>query len=196
MKRLFIILTLLCMVGVEADAQSWRDALKKGLTEAADKATKGAVTAIAINGTWRYSSPAVRLNSDNALTQVASSALSTTVNDKLAPIFEKLGVKEGFCTITFNADGTFSMPVKNKSLSGKYEFDSSTHMLTLKLGDKGLISVKGFAYISGSDLQMVFSIEKLTTLLTELGSQSNALAGISATLAKYKDVMLGFEFAK
>ncbi|MBQ7856323.1 MAG: DUF4923 family protein [Alistipes sp.] len=194
MKRLFILLAALCCTAAQAEAQSWLDALKKVATEAVDKATDGKLTEIAILGTWNYSAPAVRLSSDNTLAELGGAALSSTVGDKMRSLVEKVGIKEGFCSITFNNDNTFTMPVKGKSISGTYTYDAATHAVTLSIAKLG--DVKGYAYVSGSALQLVFSTEKFSSFIINLGSSISALQSVTNLVKQYQDICLGFEFTK
>lgn len=196
MKKLLIIALALCALSQRAGAQGWLDAVKKVATEAADKATGGQLTAKAIIGTWNYSAPAARLDGDSTLSSLSGSLVGSTLGTKMATAFEKVGIREGFCSITFNDDGTFAMPVKGKSISGTYEFDPSTHAITLHIGKSSLGSFGGYAYISGSDLQIVFPTDKLMTLLTNFGSKISALSSVTALLEKYDNAYLGFEFEK
>ncbi len=196
MKRFLIIALAFCAVSQTADAQGWLDAVKKVATEAADKATGGQLTAKAIIGTWNYSAPAARLDGDSTLSSLSGSLVGSTLGTKMAAAFEKVGIREGFCTITFNDDGSFAMPVKGKSVSGTYEFDPATHAITLHIGKSSLGSFGGYAYISGSKLQIVFPTDKLMTFLTQFGSKITALSSVTALLEKYDSAYLGFEFEK
>lgn len=203
-KVLILIIASLCVFDF-AGAQSWADALKKVATEAADKATGGKVTEAALHATWTYSQPALRLSSDaenasitDVLKDIGSNvAGSALIGDKMKKAFKSVGIKEGFCTITFSNDGTFAMPVKGKEIKGTYTYDASSHSLTLKVMNK--ISVTGYAFISGTELQMVFSMEKLISFVSALGSSisNNAtLASISKMLNEYKEAKFGLQFKK
>ena len=194
MKKILIMIVAVVAISAQAEAQDWLSTLKKVATEAVDKATGGKLTAVAINGTWSYTAPAVRLGGDNTLADLSGSALGATLGKKMQSTFEKIGVKQGFCSITFNNDGTFSMPVKGKSISGTYTFDPSTHVVKLTIGKIGTIN--GYAYISGQQLQLVFSIEKFTKFVVNLGSKISALNSITSLLKQYENAYLGFEFGK
>lgn len=194
MKKYIILLVAVMSISAQAQAQDWLNAIKKVATEAVDKATGGKLTAVAINGTWSYSAPAVRLGGNNTLADLSGSAIGATLGSKMQSTFEKIGVKKGFCSITFNSDGTFSMPVKGKSVSGTYTFDPSTHVVKLTIGKIGTIN--GYAYISGQQLQLVFSVEKFTKFVVNLGSKISALNSITSLLKQYENACLGFEFSK
>ncbi len=194
MKRCFI--TLLALLTLSTANAQWLDALKKVATEAIDQATDGKLTQMAIVGSWSYTSPAVKLSGDNALANIGGSAISATFGDKLDSVFTKVGIKEGFCSITFTNDGSFTMPIKGRSVTGKYTYNHTDHSLTMSVGNSGKINLKGYAYISGANLQLVFPVNRLTDFLISIGSTVKSLKSITDIAKQYEDIYLGFEFAK
>ena len=194
MRRFFITLLALFTI-TTADAQGWLDALKKVATEAVDKATDGALTQIALVGDWAYSAPAVKLDGEDTLTSLSGSALSATLGTKLESAFSKVGIVKGSCSVTFNSDGTFTMPIKNRNISGTYTYNSEDHSFTMSIGQKKM-EIKGFAYISGTNLQLVFQINKLTDFLVTIGSNVSSLATVTNLIKQYENIYLGFEFGK
>ena len=136
MKKLIIItLAAIAFTTAEAQAQNWLNALKSAATSAIDKVTGGALTEKAIIGTWNYSQPGVKLSSsENALSDITGSALTTTVQQKIAPYYEKVGIKPGICKFVINEDGTFSSTFGQRTFSGTYTFDPKTNALSLKYG--------------------------------------------------------------
>ena len=194
MRRLFISIIALCAIST-ASAQ-WLDALKQVASEVIDQATDGKLTELAMVGSWTYSAPAVKLNSDNALANIGSSAVTAPVADKMAKIFTKVGISEGFCSITFNQDGTFTMPIKGKTISGTYTYNNSDHSLTMVVGPSGKLTLKGYAYINSTNLQLLFNANKLADFLISIGSNIRSLSTITDIVAQYKNFYLGFEFTK
>lgn len=195
MRRIFITLIALFTIST-TNAQGWLDALKKVATEAVDKATDGALTKIAIVGSWSYSAPAVKLDGEDTLTSLSGSALSATLGSKMESIFAKVGIVEGACSVTFNEDGTFTMPIKSRNISGTYTYNNEDHSLTMTLGQEKKVEVKGFAYISGANLQLVFQINKLTDFLVNVGSSVSSLSTVTNLIKQYENIYLGFEFAR
>ena len=195
MRRIFITLIALFTIST-VNAQGWLDALKKVATEVVDKATDGALTKIAIVGTWSYSAPAVKLDGEDTLTSLSGSALSATLGSKMENIFAKVGIVEGACSVTFNEDGTFTMPIKSRNISGTYTYNNEDHSLTMTLGQEKKVEVKGFAYISGANLQLVFQINKLTDFLVNVGSSVSSLSTVTNLIKQYENIYLGFEFAR
>ena len=192
MKRLIMIVAAALCFAAPVSAQSWLDAVKKVATDAIDSATGGQLTALAIVSTWNYKAPASRLDGGDVLSSATGALAGSTINTKLQSIFEKVGIKDGFCSITFEKDGTFTMPVKSKSISGTYEFDPSTHSITLNTGKMG--SFTGYAYINGADLEIVFPVNKLVEFVTALGSKVSALSSITSMLEKFENAYIGFAF--
>ena len=195
MRRIFITLIALFTLST-VSAQGWLDALKKVATEAVDKATDGALTQLAIVGDWSYSAPAVKLDGEDTLTSLSGSALSATLGTKMESIFAKVGIVKGACSVTFNNDGTFTIPIKNRNLTGTYTYNHEDHSLTMILGQEKKVDVKGFAYISGANLQLVFPINKLTDFLVNVGSSVSSLSTVTNLIKQYENIYLGFEFAK
>ncbi|MBQ2373577.1 MAG: DUF4923 family protein [Alistipes sp.] len=202
MKRLVIItLALITFSTTEMYAQSWLDALKGIATSAIDKVTGGKLTEKAIIGTWNYSQPGVKLSSDDTLSDLTAAAVTSTIQTKIAPYYEKVGIKNGMCKFVINDDGTFASTFGARTYSGTYTFDASTNKLSLKYGsgEMGLVdlgTVPAYAYINGDNLQIVFAMDKLLTVITTLGSNIDSLSTITTLLQKYNGLKIGFEFSK
>ncbi|MBR6673039.1 MAG: DUF4923 family protein [Alistipes sp.] len=199
MKKILILtIAALAFACTEASAQSWLDALKSAASTAIDKVTGGKLTEKAIVGTWSYTQPGVKLSSSDTLSELAASAASSTMQSKLATYYTKVGIKAGTCSFTFNSDGTFTSKFGQKSASGTYTFDASTYKLSLKYnsGIFNMGAIPAYAYMNGSNLQIVFPMDKLLTILTSLGSSIDSLSTITTLLQKYDSVKIGFEFKK
>lgn len=182
----------------QATAQSWLDAAKKAATTVVDNATGGQLTQMAIAGTWNYTGPGVKFESDDILSEVGGAAVETTVTSRLDKAYQMAGIKKGACSFTFDKEGKFTAVMGARTLSGTYEFDTATHAITLNFakGSINLGSVPGNAYISGTELQLVFPVTKLVNMMTTLGSKVSSLSTVTTMLEKYKNVYLGFEFSK
>lgn len=211
-KLIFITLAALTLSATQAQAQNWLNALKSAATAAIDKVTGGALTEKAIIGTWNYSQPGVKLSSsENALSDLTASALTTTVQQKIAPYYEKVGIKPGICKFVINDDGTFSSTFGQRTFSGTYTFDAKTNALSLKYGgtkaattEEGTVTpslfnlgaIPAYAYLNGDKLQIVFPMDKLLNVVTSLGSSVESLSLITELLKNYDSIKIGFEFSK
>ena len=198
MKKLLLV-WLLCAAAAPAAAQDWTDILKKAATTAADKLTGGKLTAAALIGTWNYTAPAAKFESDNLVSELGGTAMESTVTGYLEKGYTMVGIQPGAASFTFNDDKTFSANLgKAKDLSGTYEFDPSTHEITLRFNKTkfNLGSLTGHVYISGSELQLVFPVTKLVDMVTAIGSKISSLQTVASLLEKYKEVYVVFAFAK
>lgn len=181
-----------------ASAQSLSDALKNIASSVADKVTGGALTSAMLTGEWRYEGPGVKFAGGNLLAEAGGAAVAGTVESKLGTIYSKAGIKPGACTFVFDKDNNFTMTAGSRTLSGTYEFNSSTHAITLQpsVGKLKLVKLGGYVYMEGTDLQLVFPADKLVDLVTALGSKISSLSTVTSLLEKYDSVMIGFKFTK
>lgn len=198
-KFLIFAVAALTLTTTNVQAQNWLNALKSAATSAIDKVTGGKLTANAIYGTWSYNQPGIKLSSStNALSDITASAATSTLQTKMATYYEKVGIKAGACSFVFNQDGTFTSTFGQKSSGGTFTFNAETNQITLKY-DNGLLAlgaINAYAYLNGSNLQLLFPMDKLLTLLTSLGSASSQLSTITSLLDNYDSVKIGFEFSK
>lgn len=203
-KGFFGAVALLVVLGAPAGAQDWQSALKSVASNVADKATGGALTQLALVATWNYMQPGVKLESDNAVADLAASATTASLQSKLAGIYEKAGIKSGSCSVTFSKDSTFSLVIGSRTLKGTYAFESATHGITLTFSGSGELrkfgAMHGFAYLNGTDLQLLFSAAKALSLVQQVGekaaSLNSSLATVNSLASKIDNLYLGFEFAK
>lgn len=158
-KRIWCAAAVLAVLCVPVRAQDWQSALKSVASNVADKATGGALTQLALVATWNYMQPGVKLESDNAVADLAASATTASLQSKLAGIYEKAGIKSGSCSVTFSKDSTFSLVIGSRTLKGTYAFESATHGITLTFSGSGELrkfgAMHGFAYLNGTDLQLL-----------------------------------------
>ena len=198
MKRILLILLLLC-VG-QTQAQSLTDLLKKvasdAATEVLDQVTGGKLTETALIGTWNYTKPAARFESDNVLSSLSGSAFESTITTRMEKAYNCVGIKAGAASFTFTAEKTFTAVLGKKTLEGTYTFDASTHTITLDFSSKLLGTMNGYAYIDGTELQLVFPVTKLVAIIKTVGNSISSLQSVVKVLENYKEVYLGFGFTK
>lgn len=199
MKRILSLLTLALLLGGTAAAQDWGELLKQTLTNAADKATDGKLTQYALPGTWSYASPGVRFEGEEAAADLGAQLLSAALSDQLGKIYAKAGLTPGTGSITFDREGGYSASLGGQKIEGKYTYDAETHVVSLnsdheKLKQYG--SVAGRAYIDGSALQLLIPATKLLEIVQSVSAQSESLAGVSALLANYQNLYIGFSFTR
>ena len=205
MKRLFIItLAILTLSATQASAQKWLNLLKTAATTIVDEATQGQLTALAIIGEWNYFQPSVRLSSDkDVLSELTAAAITSSLQTKLIPYYETIGINSDMCKFVFNEDGTFASTFGKNTYVGTYTFEPTTNQLALKYGAENSLaalfdmgSVPAFAYINGGQLQIVFTADKLLAMITSLGSNISSLSSFTSLIKNYNGLKIGFELSK
>jgi len=82
-----------------------------------------------IKGTWSYYGASCVLESDNALSQIGGSVVTSKVEDKMNTYLAKVGVKEGKCSFTFAENDTCTFRVGSREIKGKYTLDSENNKI-------------------------------------------------------------------
>lgn len=148
-----------------------------------------------IPGTWQYLDVAVEFESSDALTQAGGALAAETVEEKIAPMLTKFGIKPGAFTFTFNEDGSATTTVGKKSVKGTWSYDKEGEVVTLGLGKK---EYKLRMTVSGDNINILFEADKLLDLVKTVSSKSSntTLAAIAAVVKAYEGMNIGFECEK
>lgn len=159
------------------------------------------ITAANLQGTWGYTAPAVAFESENLLSKAGGAVAATTVENKLATYYQKVGIKAGSFSFTFNSDGTFTNTIGSRTLNGTYTFSSDTQQVLLSY--ELLSGVKYASFTStlagnSSSLSLLFSADKLLSVIKTLGSatSNSTLQTIGSLASSYDGMKLGFKLAK
>lgn len=199
--KLMVCALLFLVTGVQA--QSLKDILNSS-------AVKDAVTAVTggkqlsvenLAGTWTYVNPAIQLEGDNALKNVAASVAASEIEKKLNEYCAKIGIEAGAFNYTFNADSTFTSQLKGRTLNGTYSFNAEEKTIELKYGKLSklnLATMTAYVVLSDNQLSLLFNVDKLLDFLTKLSSLSDntALQTINKLASEYDGMKLGFELSK
>lgn len=194
MKKLMCVIALFCAFAVQADAQDLKSILS-GVAKAVvgDKAT----SATSIIGTWVYVGPDCQLKGDNVLKNIGGEAAGEEMEKQLEGIYEKTGLNT--IQYTFNEDKTCSYTVKNKTMTGTYEFDSEAKTVTVKAGKLGIKTTAHIVTL-GSNMSFVYDADKLLSVvktITGVASKFTSSAQVLNNLTeKFDGMMLGFELKK
>ena len=205
MKRIIISImaVAVCLAGQTASAQTLKDLLKKATNNETVKNVVESVTGttlpVDVKGTWTYSGTAVKFESEDLLKSTAASLAAGQVEDKLDEYVQKVGIKAGTFSFTFNEDKTFSANVKGKSFNGTYSVSEDYKTMSLQFGKT--FATKPFtAAISATSAQLdlLFQADKLLELLEKLTASSNnaTLKTVSTIAGQYDGMQLGLELKK
>ena len=169
---------------VHTNAQSLKDILSSSTVKDAVTSLTGgkSVTSANLSGTWNYVNPAVLLEGDNALKNVAAGAASGEIEKKLQSYCDKIGIKSGTFSYTFNTDSTFSCVFKGKTLNGNLKFNTLSAQVV----------------VTDSQLSLLFNADKLLDFLGKLSSISDnaTLKAVNTLAEQYDGMKVGFELQK
>lgn len=212
-KRLLTIcMTVLCLaLPLKGNAQDLKDILSGIMSSATSSKTatsaKDALESLIgtktvsqnqLTGTWNYTRPAIAFETTDLLNKIGGSVVSTKIENKIATILSKYGIKAGILTFTFQEDNTFTSKLNQKTLTGTYKLNKAN--ITFTYTNKRSISAN--IKQSGSSLQLTFTADKLLAFLKEVNSElaketsNETLSTISSLLNAYKGMQLGLQFNK
>ena len=220
---------LMLAVATGASAQSWKDVLGKVATEVASEVSSteagSAVTNVlgallgnsltlsieALEGTWNYEGVACILESENALSNIGGTVVTSTIESKLDEKLTKIGVTPGKCAFTFVGDGTCTINVNGRVLNGKYELNAEEKMIVFTfVYDK--LPLKTYVSYEIQNLNIVFKADRLLAFIKNVASYfSNGATGeqlgqlqsvmqtvgtIGSLLENYDGMMLGAKLSR
>lgn len=180
---------------VSTQAQSLKDLFNKDNLEKVVNAVTNK-NDIQMTGTWRFTGSALEFESDNLLQKAGGSLAASTLEKKLDEQLQKIGIKAGELSFTFNADSTFTATVGSKPLKGTYSYDRSSQKANLKFAK--IIGLNAKVNCTSSSMDLLFNADKLLQLLTYLSSKSNntTLKTIGSLAESYDGMLVGLGLEK
>lgn len=208
MKRNLIKLALICLtsfstqsVGAQTDLGNILNNVLGGNNSTSDVvsgltsifSSSKQATEKTIIGTWVYEEPAIVLQSDNILTSAAAKLAAKKAETKLQEQLNKVGIKKGALTLTFNSDGTFSETFGSKSVSGTWSIKNSKLILKHNVKSTTLTT-----QVNGKELMFVTDASKLLKLFQTLGSKStnSSISTVTSLMKKVKGMQCGITLVK
>ena len=148
-----------------------------------------------ILGAWSYFGPGCAFTSDQLLAQAGGEVAAAEIKTKVEPTYQKLGIKSGNTSVTFNEDGTFTARIAGKQLSGNDTIDETDYKVTLKTL---LLSINCYAKKNVNGISLLFESSKLLTLLQTMSALSGdaSLQTIGELMKNYDGLRLGFDYRK
>lgn len=208
MKRNFIKLALICLTtfstqsaGAQTDLGNILNNVLGGNNSTSDVvsgltsifSSSKQATEKTIIGTWVYEEPAIVLQSDNVLTSAAAKLAAKKAETKLQEQLNKIGIKKGALTLTFNSDGTFSETFGSKSVSGTWSIKNSKLIMKHTVRSTTLTT-----QVSGKELMFVTDASQLLKLFQTLGSNStnSSVSTVTSLMKKVKGMQCGITLVK
>lgn len=145
-------------------------------------------------GTWNYVSPAVAFESEDMLSKAGGVAVASTIEEKIAPYFRKVGLAD--MSFTFTEEGEFTLKLKKGSLQGTVVKGDDGKF---KFEFKALGKIKAFsaeAYVKkGATLEITFNVTKLMEIVKAVAkfSGSSTASSVVSLMNNYNGLYAGFE---
>ena len=161
----------------------------------------GNLNAVDLPGNWTYTGSAIKLGSDNVLSNVAGAAASGTIESKVNSYLEKVGITAGSMQFTFNEDLTFSCTVKGIPVSGTWQTYDDGNRVKLQFGKAmKFLNLDGSLQNVASGCQMLFNGKKFLAfakaIMNVVAKQSATASAISGLAGNYNDMQIGFTLRK
>ena len=199
-----IILLSIFIVGIlnsqGANAQSFFNWLKKDKIKETVQNIAGEVASDYVNfsivGDWTYDGAAIKLESGNAVKDIASSAIASSIEDKITNQLEKLGIKAGMMHFKFNEDQTMLISLGSRKINGTYTYDKETKVLAMKIART--IPIKSTVQVTNSKFSLLFNANGLVAIAKTVSGKLkiSSLESACKLLDEYKEMRMGFGFKK
>lgn len=200
-----IMAAVMVFMPVDASAQKLGNLLKKAassdvVNSVINTYVPGA-NAVSLPGSWSYTGAAVSLSGETAVSNIAGTAVTSGIENKINGYLQKIGVKPGAVHFTFNEDKTFTSTIFGINLSGTWQINDEAKRVTLQYGKvMKYLSMTGTLTRTSEGCEILFDADRFLTFiksaLSFAGKGSTAASGLSSLTSSYKGMKLGYKLAK
>ena len=231
MKKIVLFLMLAFTFSMGTQAQSWKNLLGSVVNKVTDNTSSSSDNGILGNvlgtilgnsvplsneliaGAWNYEGVACVLESDNALSDIGGTVVTSKLEDKLDGYLAKVGVKKGKCSFIFETNDSCTFVINGREINGTYKLDAEEKKINFSFFyDK--LSFKTYVSYNATDMNIVFEADKLLSLVksatsaisdktsglgstsTKAATASSALSTATTLLNSYDGMMLGMKLKK
>lgn len=148
-------------------------------------------------GTWKYQSPDCVFESENLLAQAGGKVAAQRIEGQLTTHLAKVGIKQGYCSFTFNKDNTYSAVIGGRAINGNYTFDAKNKIIKMTyLGGLGSMTPK--VVKNGKSISLLYESDKLMKLVSTMSklSGSATIKTLNALLGNYDGLYIGMKLQK
>lgn len=223
MKKALAIIALAGLVSVSASAQGFLGGLFGGnksndsSSQQSTSSTLGSLgnilgglagivytAPISLDGTYIYNGCAISTSSSQGgvVSDLAGSAVSSTLETKVDEYLAKVGIKPGSMTWTFKKeDNTFTVKVGSITIPGTYKVGDGENTVTLTFGKSmQFLSMNGYLKSSLDGAKMLFTADKGLAFAKKvaalIGERSSEVASIVKLADSYDQFKIGFKLSK
>lgn len=155
------------------------------------------VTEKTLVGTWQYQGIDCVFESENFLSKAGGELAAATIEGKIDQQLQRLGIKPGTCSFTFNADHTWRGSLGGKNLSGQWVLDEQNKQIQMTYL-MGLASLTPKVAYNNGTLSLLFESSKLLTLAQGVGALTNnsTATALSGLIKNYNGMYIGLQLKK
>ena len=145
-------------------------------------------------GAWYYTAPGCAFTSENLLAKAGGAVAAENCKEKLAPVYNSLGISAQNTQFQFTQDHQFQAYVKGIPLSGTYTYDPDNATIKIKTM---LFSSNVYVTRTTHGLGFTFESKNLLKVLQTIAAMSgnSTLQTVGDLSKQYDGVRLGFEMA-
>lgn len=156
---------------------------------------------VSLPGSWTYTGAAVSLTGENVLSNVAGSAATSEMEEKIDDYLQKIGIKSGSVSFTFNEDKSFTCTIFGMPLNGTWQINDEAKKVTLQYGKvMKYLSMTGTLTQTTDGCEMLFDADRflafVKTALSYAGKSSSTANTVSSLTSSYKGMKLGYKLAR
>ena len=145
-------------------------------------------------GKWEFQGTACSFETENLLKKAGGAVVASQVESKFDDYCTKAGIRKGTANFTFNADNTYSAHLGLAKLSGKYQVNDSTQLVTMTYLF-GMGKLSAVAHKSGSNMQLLFDADSMLKLMKVISkfTDSTSVVVLGKVADMYDGMLLGFD---
>ena len=145
-------------------------------------------------GAWYYTEPGCAFTSENLLAKAGGAVAAEHCKEKMAPVYNTLGISAQNTQFQFTQDHQFQAYIKGIPVSGTYTYDPNTATIKLKTI---LLSTNAYVTRTTHGLAFTFESKNLLKVLQAVAAVSgnSTLQTVGDLSKQYDGVRLGFEMA-
>jgi len=159
---------------------------------------------VSLDGTYTYNGVAVSVSSSEGgvLTNLAGTAVTSSIESKIDEKLAKIGIKPGAWTWTFNAsDNTFTCNVMGIPLNGTYKVGDGENTVNLTFGKTmKYLSMTGTLKSGLNGCEMLFTADKMLKFLKKAaslaGKASSSIGSLVGLADGYDQCKIGMKLVK
>ena len=197
-----IIVTLLAFLPtVQMSAQDWKSILS-GVADAVGKKAsekiREKIDTFTVSGTWRYSQPDCKFDSDDLLSKAGGEVAAKKVEQQMMNVLNKIGINEN-TVFTFNNDSTYTMRTGKRTMQGTYSLNKATKEIVMTSRLRFHFTAKVERNIlKPNTMSLLFKADKLMSLAQNVTgalakkSTNKTISTVSSLLSKYDGMNMGF----